>query len=192
MFTHNLAPLRKILKMKPFAFVLIFSLLFVSTSTGFEATQKKDPELLQCFHLCKQQQAYSETEKSECRDMCKQYIKEKQRRAGGCETRVGAKEEGDENPYVFEEKHFRTVLKSEHGQVQVLPKFNHALLKGIENFRLSVLVANPRAFFSPGHSDAETLIFVSQGTSYTNMIILFNILCSSTCYSVEGEMYADL
>lgn len=151
--------------MKPFAFVVIFFLLFVST-TGFELTQKKDPELLQCFHLCKQQQAYSESEKSECRDMCKQYIKEKHRRGSACDTRVGEIEkEGDENPYVFDEKHFSRVLKNEHGEVQLLQKFNHTLLKGIENFRLSVLVANPRAFFSPAHWDADTVIFVAHGTT---------------------------
>lgn len=177
--------------MKPFAFILIFSLLFVVSTTGFEITQKKDPELLQCFHLCKQQQAYSESEKSECRDMCKQYIKEKHRLSGGCETRVGETEkEGDENPYVFKEKHFSTVIKSEHGQVQLLHKFNHTLLQGISNFRVSVVVANPRAFFLPAHWDAETVIFVSQGTNSLcihthSMIILFNILCSIFCYLVN-------
>lgn len=162
--------------MKPFAMVLIFFLWFVST-TGYEITQKKDPELLQCFHLCKQQQAYSESEKSECRDMCKQYIKEKHRRGGGCDTRVGEIEkEGDENPYVFEEKHFSSVLKNEHGEVQVLQKFNHSLLRGIENFRLSVLVANPRAFFSPAHWDADTVIFVAHGTTYFSIFSKHTLL----------------
>lgn len=157
--------------MKPFALVLIFLLLFVSTSTGFEITQKKDPELLQCFHLCKQQQAYSESEKSECRDMCKQYMKEKQQRGGGCDSRVG--EQGDEKPYVFDEKDFSRVIKSEHGEIQMLHKFNHTLLKGIHNFRLSVLVANPRAFFSPGHWDAHTVIFVAQGTYFVMYSVVY-------------------
>lgn len=72
---------------------------------------------------------------------------------------------GDENPYVFEEQDWSTVIKSEHGQVEVLHKFNHTLLQGINNFRLSVLVANPRAFFLPAHWDADAVIFVSQGTT---------------------------
>ncbi|KAL8089467.1 vicilin Cor a 11.0101-like [Apium graveolens] len=156
--------------MKPFAFVLIFSVLFVS-NTCSEVAQKKDPELLQCFHLCRQQQAYSESEKSECREMCRQYIKEKHRRGGACDTKVGETEkEGDEYPYVFEEKHFTSVVKSALGEIQLLQKFNHSLLKAIENFRLTVLVANPRAFFVPVHWDADSVIFVAHGKGTISLV----------------------
>ncbi|WOG87369.1 hypothetical protein DCAR_0206593 [Daucus carota subsp. sativus] len=148
--SHSTQLVKKRTRMKVFAFVLIFCVSFISTTTSFEAKQQ-DPELPQCLHLCKQQQAYSETEKRECREMCK-------------------KESGDENPYVFEEKHFSTVMKSDHGEVQILQRFNHSLLKGIENFRLSVLVGNPRAFFSPAHWDAETVIFVAQGKGSISLV----------------------
>lgn len=147
--------------MKLFGFMLVFSLLFVST-TGLETEQEEDPELTFCFHLCKHQ-GYDESEELECRERCREYIKEKHHGGGG--GLVGNEKEDDENPYVFQEKHFSPVIKSDHGEIQLLQKFNHPLLKGIENFRLSVLVANPRAFFFPAHWDAESVVFVAHGTT---------------------------
>lgn len=76
-------------------------------------------------------------------------------------------EEGEQgkNPYVLQEHHFRAKVESPHGRVRVLPKFTEwsNLLRGIENYRLSILEAEPQTFVIPNHWDAEAVVFVVQG-----------------------------
>lgn len=47
--------------------------------------------------------------------MCKKYIKKKHRR-----QRLGEAEKyGDGNPYIFTKKHFSTMIKSDHDEVEL-------------------------------------------------------------------------
>ncbi|KAH7517239.1 hypothetical protein FEM48_Zijuj09G0041800 [Ziziphus jujuba var. spinosa] len=74
-------------------------------------------------------------------------------------------DEEEENPYVFEEEHFDTWVGTREGRVEVLPKFTKRsnLLRGIENYRVGFLEANPNTFVSPSHFDADIVLFVVQG-----------------------------
>lgn len=80
---------------------------------------------------------------------------------------VSAKEEKREkNPYVFEDRHFTTGLKTQHGSLRILKNFaeRSELLLGIGNYRVAVLEAQPQTFVVPNHLDADALVYVAQGT----------------------------
>ncbi|XP_021680546.2 LOW QUALITY PROTEIN: vicilin Cor a 11.0101-like [Hevea brasiliensis] len=72
---------------------------------------------------------------------------------------------GVDNPYVFEEHHFTSRVKSEHGRIDVLQKFTKEakFLRGIENYRVAILEANPQTFVAPSHWDADAVLFVAKG-----------------------------
>lgn len=74
-------------------------------------------------------------------------------------------EEEDENPFVFEDKDFDTRFDTEDGKIWVLQKFSKKskLLRGIENFRLSILEARGHTFISPRHFDSEAVLFNVKG-----------------------------
>lgn len=77
-------------------------------------------------------------------------------------------EEFEENPYVFEDKHFEGGGETEtvgEGRVRILQKFTERseLLRGIENYRVSIVEANPSSFVIPMHFDAEIVLFVAEG-----------------------------
>ena len=76
-----------------------------------------------------------------------------------------SKEQQQGKPYVFEDQHFTTKLRTEHGRVQVLQKFTERseILRGIENYRVAILEADPQTFIVPNHLDAETILFVAKG-----------------------------
>ncbi|KAJ8547543.1 hypothetical protein K7X08_011129 [Anisodus acutangulus] len=79
---------------------------------------------------------------------------------------------GENNIYVFEDQHFITGIKTQHGRVRVLPKFTERskLLKGIENYRFAILEANPQTFVVPNHWDADAVLFVAQGRGTLNLV----------------------
>lgn len=158
--------------------ILLLSVIVVSV-----AFAKQDPELKQCKHQCKQQQGFDDQQKQRCERECDDYIRQKKERekqekgrgehgGRGWENYYSTEESQQEqqpqqeNPYVFEEKHFETYVKTEEGRILVLPKFTDRsqFLQGIENYRLGFLEANPRAFLSPAHFDADCVFLVVQGT----------------------------
>lgn len=75
------------------------------------------------------------------------------------------KEGRKENPYVFEERHFTSKARSEHGRLDVLQKFTEesGVLRGIENYRVAVVEAAPQTFVSPTHWDSHAVLFVASG-----------------------------
>ncbi|CAI0434017.1 unnamed protein product [Linum tenue] len=81
------------------------------------------------------------------------------------EEMFGEGGEREESPYVFKDEHFLTKARSQHGRVDILQRFTEKseLLKGIENYRIGVLEANPQTFVNPGHFDADGVLFVAQG-----------------------------
>ncbi|CAK9147029.1 unnamed protein product [Ilex paraguariensis] len=78
-----------------------------------------------------------------------------------------------ENPYVFEEQHFTSGIQTEHGRDRVLQKFTERseLLRGIENYRIAILEAEPQAFVVPHHKDAEAVIFVANGKGSITLVL---------------------
>ncbi|KAF3436270.1 hypothetical protein FNV43_RR23362 [Rhamnella rubrinervis] len=81
------------------------------------------------------------------------------------EERSQEQQQQQENPYFYENEDFETLVKTEEGRIQVLPKFTDSSesLQGIENYRLGFLEANPHAFVMPAHLDADSVYLVVQG-----------------------------
>ncbi|KAH6796591.1 hypothetical protein C2S52_021145 [Perilla frutescens var. hirtella] len=138
--------------------------------------------LRECSKGCEQQQG---EQREYCQKRCQQAYdreresseeREEHRRGGGGhnEGRYEERErEGQNpNPYVFEDRHFFTGLQSQHGRLRILQKFTERseLLRGIENFRVAILEAQPQTFVVPNHWDAEIVIFVAQGRGTVSMV----------------------
>ncbi|XP_057780858.1 vicilin Cor a 11.0101 [Salvia miltiorrhiza] len=77
----------------------------------------------------------------------------------------GAGQRQSSNPYVFEDRHFFTGMQTQHGRLRILHQFTERseLLRGIENFRVAILEAQPQTFIVPKHLDADTIVFVARG-----------------------------
>lgn len=58
---------------------------------------------------------------------------------------------------MFDRRSFRRVVRSEQGSLRVLRPFDKVsrLLRGIRDYRVAVLKANPRSFVVPIHTDAH-------------------------------------
>lgn len=135
----------------------------------------KEWDLEHCKHQCKVLPQIREYQKEKCYEMCeKLYHSEKQEEINPYEGREEGEVEGENNPYVFEEEHFITGIKTQHGRVRVLPKFTERskLHKGIENYRFAILEASPQTFVVPNHWDADAVLFVAQG-----IYILGSLIC---------------
>lgn len=141
------------------------ALLLLSLLVGL-ALAKQDPELKQCQHQCRHQRQFDEQQKEECERSCEEYIREKKQREREREGDGIEEKEEDQNPYLFEDKDFEARVKTEEGRVRVLEKFSKRskLLRGIENYRVAILEANPHTFIAPAHFDAELVLFVAKGT----------------------------
>ncbi|KAL4367746.1 hypothetical protein GQ457_05G002820 [Hibiscus cannabinus] len=130
-----------------------------------------DRKLRECQSRC-MGQAQGEARQL-CRFRCQQRL---EREEGKRQTKEHQEEEEEEeqehNPYVFEDRHFYTATKTEKGRVDLLAKFtqNSDVLRGIENYRLALLVANPKAFVVPNHFDADAIFVVTQGRGRISMI----------------------
>lgn len=154
--------------------LVILSVLVLTASLA-SATQ--DPELKQCRHQCKHQRGFEEEQREQCEQRCEEYIREKKHREReeegysrrSRESREEEEESGERieqnNPYLFEAEHFDTSVRTEEGRVHILKKFTERskLLKGIENYRVGFLEANPHAFVAPVHFDADVIFFVASG-----------------------------
>lgn len=155
---------------------------------GQWAAEDDRKQLRECQKQCERQQ-----QKGRSRERCQQSCVEKYGRKGEDQPRKKREEEEEEggrkwvseryeeeeeeereregreesdNPYVFEPDHFKTKVETEHGRISVLPKFTKRskLLRGIENFRLGLLEAEPNTFIVPSHWDADGILFIVKGT----------------------------
>ncbi|XVF32540.1 hypothetical protein REPUB_Repub17cG0091200 [Reevesia pubescens] len=112
-------------------------------------------------------------ERQLCLLRCQEKWRREQERQGEEEDKKEKEEEHEKhNPYVFEDKHFSTEVKTEQGRVDLLTKFTEKskLLRGLENYRLALLVANPNAFVVPNHFDADAVFVVTQGRGTITLI----------------------
>nr|CAA41809.1 vicilin-like embryo storage protein [Zea mays] len=78
----------------------------------------------------------------------------------------------DRRPYVFDRRSFRRVVRSEQGSLRVLRPFDEVsrLLRGIRDYRVAVLEANPRSFVVPSHTDAHCICYVAEGEGVVTTI----------------------
>jgi hypothetical protein len=86
--------------------------------------------------------------------------------SSGDEREREREQEQGRRSFVFDRRSFRRVVRSEQGSVRALRPFHEAseLLRGIRNYRVAVLEANPRSFVVPSHTDAHCICYVVQGT----------------------------
>lgn len=150
--------------------------------------QGQDPQkqYQECKKQCQRESEPGRRQKQErekCDQKCEQQLEERQREGDSPRnpTYEGEEEsqhhqqqgEEDENPYVFDKQHFSTPVKTQqYGSVRVLQKFHRhsKLLRGLKNYRLVILEANPQTFVLPHHCDAETIIFVAEGRGTISLV----------------------
>ncbi|KAJ8630721.1 hypothetical protein MRB53_024044 [Persea americana] len=120
------------------------------------------------------------TERRRCESQCRQLQRpqDKERCMLRCREKYGEGEESREseqsrnNPFFFDDESFRTPLKTQEGNLRVLDRFTKRshLLRGIENYRLAVLEANPNAALMPTHIDADEIFFVVAGSATITLL----------------------
>ncbi|XXG73703.1 hypothetical protein AAC387_Pa07g2572 [Persea americana] len=120
------------------------------------------------------------TERRQCESQCTQLQRpqDTERCMLRCREKYGEGEESREseqsrnNPFFFDEDSFRTAVMTQEGNLRVLERFpdRSDFLRGIENFRLAVLEANPNSALIPTHSDTEQILFVVAGSATITLL----------------------
>jgi hypothetical protein len=97
-----------------------------------------------------------------------QHGKQEGRGRGGEREHEGEQEQDSRRPYVFGPRSFRRLVRSDQGSVKALRPFDEEsrLLRGIKNYRVEIVKANPRSFIVPGYADADGISYVAQGMCY--------------------------
>ncbi|KAK4482286.1 hypothetical protein RD792_009438 [Penstemon davidsonii] len=146
------------------ACLVLFALLLVSATI---ALGTRDPEVEQCRAKCESERHFDKERRQRCFQRCEE---KQSRREGGDEIMEGRESEEEEeeqghNPYVFEDRHFVTGMRTQHGRLRILQKFTDRseLLRGIENYRVATLEIDPQTFVVPSHWDADSVFFVARG-----------------------------
>ncbi|KAH9729774.1 Globulin-1 S allele [Citrus sinensis] len=123
-----------------------------------------EKHLRQCQRECDRQEEGGQ-QRALCRFRCQEkYRREKEGEGGQHNTQEEEEEEeGDEES---------SRVTSQHGRVAFLPKFTQRskLLRGLEKYRLGILIANPQTFVTPTHLDADAVFFVSWGQGTITVI----------------------
>ncbi|CAM8893446.1 unnamed protein product [Rhodiola kirilowii] len=76
------------------------------------------------------------------------------------------------NPFFFPQRSLHTRYEKGEGEIRVLGKFaeRSELLRGIENYRMGMLVANPNTFVLPHYIDAEAVLVVIKGNGVLTIV----------------------
>ncbi|GKV43725.1 hypothetical protein SLEP1_g50979 [Rubroshorea leprosula] len=112
----------------------------------------------QCRERC-QTQHQSQKKQQQCQRTCREQLEEQQ------EDCKSEQEEQSNNPFFIRSQWFQPRFSTGQGHWSVLPKFNQMspLLRGIENYRLSILDAYANTFVVPHHGDSDSLFVVVRG-----------------------------
>lgn len=133
-----------------------------------------EPRLEKRYEECRSRcgrQEQEQYQKRECEQKCRSEF-EKQRREHGDVANRGRgreyeeeRERGRRNPYLFESERFESKVRTEQGHIKTLERFSKKseLLRGIDDYRLTILEADPNTFVLPHHVDAESVFFVVGG-----------------------------
>ncbi|RLN19044.1 globulin-1 S allele [Panicum miliaceum] len=148
----------------PFLLILLATLLCAAAA----ASSWEDREPWRCVRRCEDRPRHQRARcVQECREEQERGRDELGRRGEGSgdEREQEQEQERSRRPYVFDRRSFRRVVRSEQGSVRVLRPFHEAskLLRGIRDYRVAVLEANPRSFIVPSHTDAHCIGYVAQG-----------------------------
>ncbi|KAM3755014.1 hypothetical protein ACB098_02G007100 [Castanea mollissima] len=141
----------------------------------------------ECQRRCQIQEIGPQRER-QCQEQCEEQFRRQQGRGIGQEENPhressrGSEEMQSQrnNPYYFHSQRLQSHFKSEHGHIRSLERFTERsdLLRGIENYRLLFLEANPSTFVLPHHIDAESVLVVAIiKVVQKNRIESFNLEC---------------
>ncbi|KAK2648382.1 hypothetical protein Ddye_015871 [Dipteronia dyeriana] len=150
--------------------LLLLSVLVLSASLTLANT----PQLKSCRGQCKEE--FKDRQKKQCLQKCEDDYRQNRRENSYMneinEPGSDQGQEEDENPYVFESHHFLSKVKTDHGRILSIPKFDRRskLLRGIRRYRVAILQLNPETVFTPTHFDASCILFVSSGQGTINEI----------------------
>ncbi|XP_073005615.1 vicilin Cor a 11.0101-like [Typha latifolia] len=133
---------------------------------GTEDREDPQERLQECKQRCYQQHQGSQKQQ-QCTRRCEERYSGERERGTGSNPYQGEEEEEwtQENPYVFDRQSFRHRVRTEHGHIRVLKRFDEKsnLLSGIANYRLAIFEADPHAFVLPNHGDADCVCYVVKG-----------------------------
>uniref|UniRef100_A0A0E0D4B0 Cupin type-1 domain-containing protein n=1 Tax=Oryza meridionalis TaxID=40149 RepID=A0A0E0D4B0_9ORYZ len=174
--------------------LLLAAVLFAAAAAAAAASgedRRRETSLRRCLQRCEEDRPLYERARcvQECKDQQQQQQERRREhgrhdddrrdrdRRGEGSSAEEEEEEGRERgsrrrPYVFGRRSFRQVVRSDQGSVRLLPPFHQAssLLRGIKNYRVAVLEANPRSFVMPTHTDAHCICYVAQGEGVVAII----------------------
>ncbi|XP_050219262.1 vicilin Jug r 2.0101 [Mercurialis annua] len=148
-----------------------------------EKEKRDDPrrQYERCRQLCDQKQ--EQRQKQQCQSSCERKYKEQKEewerehgRRGNSETETKTREierQQRDNPYYFHSQRLQSRFRTEEGHIRVLEQFTKSseLLRGIENYRLSLMEASPNTFVVPHHCDAESLVVVLNGKGTISYVL---------------------
>ncbi|KAL4642326.1 hypothetical protein ACB092_02G008300 [Castanea dentata] len=133
----------------------------------------------QCQQRC-QRQKQGQREQQKCQRRCERQMREQEqeeserrhRRNTVDYSRSEEMQSQRNNPYYFHSQRLQSHFKSEHGHIRSLERFTERsdLLRGIENYRLLFLEANPNTFVLPHHIDAESVLVVVNGKAIIKVV----------------------
>ncbi|XP_051120465.1 vicilin Cor a 11.0101-like [Andrographis paniculata] len=154
---------------------LFLTALFLASAvliSGHDSQTDPQREFERCRRKC-------DRRSPEARRICEDRCEERRRRQEEVEAQPGGdagerEVEDKQNPYVYEDRHFGTDIQTRHGRVRVLRKFTEGsgwkLLRGVENYRVVIVEAEPRTFVVPNHWDADVVIFVANGKGSASLV----------------------
>ncbi|WVZ60024.1 hypothetical protein U9M48_010097 [Paspalum notatum var. saurae] len=161
--------------------LLLAALLFAAgavAASSWDDDDGRGRESWRCARRCDDRR--SSQERHRCLQECREQQQERGRRehdrrgegSGDEREQEQEQERSSRRPYVFDRRSFRRVVKSEQGSVRALRPFHEAskLLRGIREYRVAVLEANPRSFIVPSHTDAHCICYVAQGEGVVTTI----------------------
>ncbi|KAK9182641.1 hypothetical protein WN944_025787 [Citrus x changshan-huyou] len=131
-----------------------------------------------CLKQCERRESGEQQQQQQCKSWCKKHRQKGQRRRekegkfNPSSNWQGSEEEEENNPYYFHSQRFRYRVRSDSGHMRVLQRFSQKshLLRGIDNYRLAILEANPSTLVVPHHSDAETILVLLKGKGVITLV----------------------
>ncbi|OVA15523.1 Cupin 1 [Macleaya cordata] len=131
--------------------------------------QDPEREYKKCQTKCQLKERGQQQQKW-CEQRCEDRRREQEKKRGQYEEQQQQQQKN--NPYFFDEQSFNEWYRTQEGNIRVLQRFSKRsnLLRGIENYRIALLEANPRTFVIPSYFDAEAVFFVVKGRGTMSLV----------------------
>uniref|UniRef100_A0ACD5ZYY5 Uncharacterized protein n=1 Tax=Avena sativa TaxID=4498 RepID=A0ACD5ZYY5_AVESA len=162
----------------PLLFLLACGLLFAAAfgTSREEESRRGEHSLRECQQRCERDKPRYQRAQcvQECREQQEKWEREQGQGRGrrGDREREGEQEQDSHRPYVFGPRSFRHIVRSDKGFIKAIRPFNEEsrLLRGIKNYRVAIMEADPRSFVVPGYTDADGIGYVAQGEGVLTVI----------------------